>query len=284
MVLIMGLATQKIGWHEDLCNMLADRGLRVIRFDNRDVGLSSKLDHLGTPPLRMLVVRGMMRMPAPPPYTLDDMAGDVVGLLDALGVDSAHMVGASMGGMIAQLLAIGHPDRVRSLTSIMSHPGDFLSKLARPKALRALITPVPREREAAVNHLVEVMRTLAGPGYPFDEARIRDYIERARARSFHPRGFLRQVAAIMAAPSRISALRSVTTPALVLHGRDDPLVPAVGGRATARAIPGARLRLFPGMGHDLPEPLWPTFADAIANHVFAAEASAAPDDAQRASG
>lgn len=280
LLLIMGLGTQMINWPDGLCERLAAHGFRVIRFDNRDAGLSSKLDHLGRPRLRELLVRSAMAMPMRAPYTLGDMAADAAGLLDALGIESAHVVGASMGGMIAQIMALEHPDRLRSLTSIMSHPGDLRSKLSvSPSVMRALLAPVPRATEAALAHQLAIMRMLAGPGYPFEEERARALLLRARERSFHPPGFVRQLAAIMVAPSRVRALRKVRAPTLVMHGTADPLVPPVGGRATARAIPGARLCWIQGMGHELPRGAWPELADAIAAHARAADG---PGQADRA--
>jgi pimeloyl-ACP methyl ester carboxylesterase len=271
LLLIMGLGMQMIAWPDELCDLLVEHGLRVIRFDNRDVGLSSKLDRLGKPPLRALVARGAMNLPIRAPYALADMARDAVGLLDALGIERAHVAGASMGGMIAQVMAIEHPRRVRSLTSLMSHPGDLRSKLAKPAALRALLAPIPRVRAAAVAHTVEVLRALAGPGFPFEEPVVRALCERAQARSFHPPGFLRQLAAVVASPSRVSALRKLRTPTLVLHGTHDPLVPPVAARTTARVIPGARLHWIHGMGHGLPSGAWPELAAVIAGHAHEAD-------------
>lgn len=271
LVLIMGLGMQLIAWPEGLCELLAEHGFRVIRFDNRDIGLSTKLTHLGKPHLRSLVTRGAMNLPVRAPYTLGDMARDTVGLLDALGIDHAHVVGASMGGMIAQVMAIEHPARVRSLTSLMSHPGDLRSKLAKPAALRALLAPIPRDPDVALTHMVGVLRVLSSPGFPFDEPGVRAMCELARDRGFHPHGFLRQLAAIAAAPSRVPALRRLRTPTLVLHGTEDPLVPPVAARTTARVVPGARLHWVRGMGHDLPRGAWPEMAAVIAGHAQEAE-------------
>jgi pimeloyl-ACP methyl ester carboxylesterase len=271
LILIMGLGAQMIAWPEDLCRLLVEQGCRVIRFDNRDIGLSSKIDHLGKPRLRALLARGAMNLPIRPPYSLDDMARDTVGLLDALELPSAHVVGASMGGMIAQIMAIAHPARVRSLTSVMSHPGDLRSKLVKPGILRAMLAPVPRERDAALAHQVALLRAMSGTGFPFDEVGVRGMFEQARARSFHPPGFLRQLAAVTAAPSRVPALRKLATPTLVVHGTDDPLVPPVGARTMARVVPGARLHWIRGMGHDLPRGAWPELAAVIAGHTREAE-------------
>jgi pimeloyl-ACP methyl ester carboxylesterase len=221
--------------------------------------------------MRALVARGAMNLPIRAPYTLGDMARDTVGLLDALEIEHAHVVGASMGGMIAQVMAIEHPARVRSLTSLMSHPGDLRSKLSRPAALRALLAPIPHDPEVGLTHLVGVLRVLSSPGFPFDEAAVRALCERARARGFHPHGFLRQMAAVAAAPSRVAALRRLRAPTLVLHGTDDPLIPPVAARTTARVVPGARLHWVRGMGHDLPRGAWPEMAAVIAGHAQEAE-------------
>ncbi|ACY16089.1 alpha/beta fold hydrolase [Haliangium ochraceum] len=271
LVLIMGIGTQLTAWPAGLRAALVERGLRVIRFDNRDIGLSSKLTHLPVPKLRRVLTRTLLGMLQDVPYTLEDMAADTAGLLDALELDSAHILGASMGGMIAQVMALHHPQRMRSLCSVMSHPGNLRSMVARPKAYRALMSPLPKEHEAAVTHMVGVMRALSGSGFPFDEDAARAYLDLAIARSVHPQGFLRQFAAIAAAPNRIPALRSLRMPSLVIHGTDDPLVPVSGGRATAKAIPGARLHLVPGMGHDFPRGAWPQIADAVSEHVRDAE-------------
>jgi pimeloyl-ACP methyl ester carboxylesterase len=271
LLLIMGLGMQMIAWPDPLCALLVEHGFRVIRFDNRDIGMSTQLDHLGKPHMRALVARGAMNLPIRSPYTLGDMARDTVGLLDALEIEHAHVVGASMGGMIAQVMAIEHPARVRSLTSLMSHPGDLRSKLARPAALRALLAPIPRDPDVGLTHLVGVLRVLSSPGFPFDEAAVRAMCEHARTRGFHPHGFLRQMAAVAAAPSRVAALRRLRTPTLVLHGTDDPLIPPVAARTTARVVPGARLHWIRGMGHDLPRGAWPEMAAVIAGHAQEAE-------------
>lgn len=271
LLLVMGLGAQMIAWPEGLCRLLVEHGFRVIRFDNRDIGLSSKVDHLGKPRLRTLLARSAMNLPFRPPYTLDDMARDAVGLLDALDIPEAHVVGASMGGMIAQIMAISHPQRVRSLTSVMSHPGDLRSKLVKPAILRALLAPIPREREAALAHQVALLRVMSSPGFAFDEVAVRGMFEQARARSFHPPGFLRQLAAVTAAPTRVPALRKLAIPTLVVHGTHDPLVPPVGARTTARVVPGARLHWVRGMGHDLPRGAWPELAHVIGGHAREAD-------------
>ncbi len=265
LLLVMGLGAQLVAWDDDFCAQLAGQGFRVIRFDNRDVGLSTKLDHVPKFSVRRMFVRSLVGLPISAPYTLRDMADDTVGLLDALGIDRAHIVGASMGGMIAQIVAIEYPQRVRSLTSIMSHPGDRLSRVPKPRAARALMRPAPRSREEAIERHLATFRVIGSPGFQFDEARRRSYAGRAYDRSFYPRGFVRQIAAIAASPSRVGALRRVLAPTLVIHGAQDPLVPPRGGRLTARSVPGARLHIIPGMGHDLPQQAWPEITGAIAD-------------------
>ncbi len=246
MLKIMGLASQMIVWPDELCRLLADRGFRVIRFDNRDVGLSTK------PPM---------------PYTLDDMADDAAGLLDALELPAAHVVGASMGGFIAQLLTLRQPRRVSSLCVMMSSTGARDVGGAAPDILPMLMQPQPSERAAYLDYRVKISRRLSSTGHPFDEPRIRALAGAAYDRSFFPLGGQRQLAAVMAASDRTASLAEVRVPTLVLHGAEDPIVNVSGGEAIARAIPGATLRVFPGMGHDLPAPLWPTFADAIADNA-----------------
>jgi len=266
LVLIMGLGAQMIFWDDRLCEMLAERGFAVIRFDHRDVGGSTRLDHLPAPRLWDTVVRGFVGLQVSVPYTLSDMARDVAGLMDSLGIDRADVVGASMGGMIAQHLVLEHPERVRSLTSIMSTPGGrwFLPKIA---AMRALIQPRPRTPEQAEESVLQTWRVIGSPGFPFDEARLRALGRRAFERGMSSRGFRRHLAAIATAADRRPALRDVRTPTLVIHGRVDPLIPLSAGRATARAIPGARLLEIAGMGHDLPSGAWPRVVNAIAAHT-----------------
>jgi pimeloyl-ACP methyl ester carboxylesterase len=264
LLLIMGLGSQLVFWDPSLIAGLVERGFRVITFDHRDVGLSTRLDHLPAPGLRSLFVRGALRLPIRAPYTLDDMARDAIGLLDALAIERAHVVGSSMGGMIAQILAVQHRHRVLTLTSMNSHPGNTLSRVAKPRALRALFSPLPRGRQAAIERYVAIRRLIAGPGFPFDEHDMRDKATRAYDRAMNPAGVSRHIAAVAAAPNRVPELRRTDVPALVIHGTHDPLVPTRGGRLTARALPAARLRLIPGMGHELPRAVWPTLIDEIA--------------------
>jgi pimeloyl-ACP methyl ester carboxylesterase len=270
LLLIMGLGGQSILWDEGFCEALADRGHFVVRFDNRDVGLSTKFDSAGIPNVVELMQAGAAG--AKVPYTLDDMADDAAGLLDALGLESAHVCGASMGGMIAQTLAIRHGRRLRSLTSIMSSTGNPALPPARPEAMAVLMTPPPTDRAGSLDAAVRTWRTIGSPGFPFDEAKIRARAGRLYDRSFHPQGPARQLAAILAHGSRVEKLRAVSAPTLVIHGAADPLVPLEGGRDTARAIPGAELLVIEGMGHDLPEGAWPQLVGAISEHTAKAEA------------
>jgi pimeloyl-ACP methyl ester carboxylesterase len=272
LLLVMGLATQMLGWDERFCGRLADAGFHVIRFDNRDIGLSTHLDAAPVPDvLALLGDPGA----ATAPYTLPDMADDTAGLLDALGLDSAHVVGASMGGMIAQELAIRHPERVRSLTSIMSTPSRAAGQ-ARPEALAVLFLPPPTDLESAGRRAVQVYRVIGSPGYPLDEPRVDATARLAFERGHDPAGVARQIAAIAVSPDRTPGLRELDVPTLVLHGADDPLVEVDGGEATAAAVPGARLVVIPGMGHNLPAPLWPQIVDEIV--TLAHKADANPQD------
>jgi pimeloyl-ACP methyl ester carboxylesterase len=258
MLLVMGLATQMIGWHEDFCGELAGRGYRVIRFDNRDIGRSSKIDDAPVPGrVNMLLGTGT------PAYTLSDLAADAAGLLDALGIDSAHVAGASMGGMIAQVLAIEHADRVRSLASIMSGPGTHRTRTPRLRALGVLMSPAPRDREGSVERAVKTFEVIGSPGFETDEEHLREVAGLSWDRSHHPPGIARQLHAVTASPSRSKPLGRVRAPTVVIHGDSDPLVRTAAGRATAKAIPDARLEVIEGMGHDLPRETWPRIVDAI---------------------
>jgi pimeloyl-ACP methyl ester carboxylesterase len=263
LVLIMGLGAQLIDWPEEFCELLAGQGFRVIRFDNRDAGLSTGFDELGPPDVA--AVLGGDRSAAP--YRLADMAADAAGLLDALGVDSAHIVGASLGGMIAQQLTIDHPDRVRSLASIMSMTGDHSVGRPTPEAAAALGRPPAASRAEAVANAAAGSRVIGSPGFPVDEA---ERLRRATAkydRAYRPVGTLRQYAAAVASPDRTTALRGVTAPTVVVHGDSDPLIDVSGGRATAAAVPGSELLIIPGMGHDLPRDAWPEIVDAIVRNI-----------------
>ncbi len=255
LLLVMGLGAPMIWWDEEFCESLAAQGFHVIRFDNRDSGRSSRMR--GQANLaQAYLLRGA-------PYSLADMAADAAGLLDHLGVPAAHVAGASMGGMIAQTLAIRYPARVLSLTSIMSTTGSRLVGRPSPKAMSMLLGARPRDRAEYVELAVRTFRVIGSPGYPFDEARMRERAERTFDRGVHPGGTVRQLAAIMADRERTPKLRKVRVPALVVHGSRDPLVHVSGGRATARAIPGADLDIVPGMGHDLPRAVWPRVVAGI---------------------
>jgi len=266
LLLIGGLADQLIHWDDELCRDLSERGHYVIRFDNRDAGLSTKFNQEGVPDLGALA-----RGEEGSPYTLEDMADDAVGLLDALDIRKAHICGASMGGMIAQTIAIRHPSRILSLISIYSTTGNKDLPPPRPEMMERLRAPAPPEREAYIEYMVDLFQAMAGPGFAFDEAWTRMITARAYDRSFSPQGTIRQIAAIMTQTNRKKALASVTVPTLVIHGTDDPVVPMEAGKDTAEAIPGSRLMLTEGMGHDLPHGgAWPKIVEAIAAHTLRA--------------
>ena len=260
MLMIMGLGAQLTTWDDGFCQDLAGRGFYVIRYDNRDSGLSTKMEAAG--PADVLGAYGGNPNPA---YTLDDLADDAVGVLDALGIPAAHIVGASMGGFIAQLVAINHPDRVLSLTSIMSGPGGEDAVPPTPEASVVLVQAPGPTRDERIALGVVARRVLAGEGNPFDEEEEKRRAERLYDRSYYPLGFGRQLVAILAAKSRVHALAEVKVPTLVVHGIDDPLVPLENGRRVASAVPGARLLELEGMGHNLPEHYWPLVAGAIAD-------------------
>jgi pimeloyl-ACP methyl ester carboxylesterase len=271
-LLIMGLGIQMLGWHEVFCNMLAERGYFVIRFDNRDVGLSTKIEDGPTPDVMQLLAGDYSSAS----YTLDDMANDTAGLLDELGIDKAHVVGVSMGGMIGQTLAIKHPERVLSLTSIMSTTGDSAVGQPRQDVMMALVTPTPADREGFIDHQVNTFKLIGSPDYPMQEDEFREIIGRSYDRAYYPDGFMRQLTGILASGDRTAALAEVNIPTLIVHGEADPLIAADGGEATAKAIPGAKLVKIPGMGHDMPPALWQRFVDEI---VANAERASAPAQA-----
>ncbi|WP_299442212.1 alpha/beta fold hydrolase [uncultured Phycicoccus sp.] len=278
MLLLMGLGTQLVAWPADVVDGLAEHGYRVIRLDNRDIGLSSRTE--SPPPTRGDVMRAFVhRRAARPDYLLSDMAEDAVALLDHLDVAQAHVVGVSMGGMIAQQLTIDHPERVRTLTSIMSNTGNrrsgTVSLRLLPTMALSLTTPRPTDEEEAVRLGVEGWRLIAGPH--FDEDEIEEQVRYAVARSTSPIGAVRQLLAILGSPDRTEALRRVDVPTLVIHGLADPLVSWSGGVATARAVPGSRLLLFPDMGHDLPKPRRAEIVEAIARNAARAAIHPAAD-------
>lgn len=258
-VLIMGLGAQLIDWPQEFCSLLAARGYRVIRFDNRDAGLSSGLDDLGIPDIAAIIGGDLSSMA----YGLSDMAADVAGLLDALDIDRAHIAGCSLGGMVAQQFAIDFPDRVRSLTSIMSMTGDRTVGLPTPEAAAVLGRPPAPTREIAIANAVMSSRIVGSPAFPLTEEEL---LRRATAkvdRAYRPAGTARQYAAALGSPDRTPGLHDVKAPAVVIHGAEDPLINVSGGQATAAAIPGAELVVIPGMGHDLPSEAWEQMVDAI---------------------
>jgi pimeloyl-ACP methyl ester carboxylesterase len=258
LLLVMGLSSQMILWEDEFCEQLADRGFWVIRFDNRDCGRSTVLRDMPVPTRMQLLIRH----PRCAAYALEEMADDAAGLLDVLEVDSAHVVGASMGGMIAQLLAIRHPERVRSLVSIMSTTGNRRVGRPSPRLIPLLVRRVPRDRDGYVTYFAEDYRTIGSPRY-YSEERTRALGERHYDRGIHPAGSARQLAAIVTAKDRTAQLKQLAIPTTVIHGDADPLVSPSGGRATAAAIPGARLVMIPGMGHDLPPQLWDQIIEEI---------------------
>jgi pimeloyl-ACP methyl ester carboxylesterase len=262
-LLVMGLGTQMIAWPDELCQGLADRGMFVVRFDNRDVGLSTHLRDVRAPaPLDVVLRR------AAPPYTIDDMADDAVGLMDALELPAVHVVGASMGGFIAQTVAVNHPHRVRSLTLIMTSTGSRRVGHPRPAMVRRLFARRRISDRASAQQLsLETFRAIGSPGYAFDEQYLTDLAGRSYDRAHDPAGYLRQLAAILAQPDRTAPLRQVAVPALVMHGLHDPLVGPSGGLAAARLLPQAKFVGYSGMGHDLPRELWADMEDEIARVV-----------------
>ena len=264
LLLVMGLGTQLIGWPDGFCEQLAAQGFHVTRFDNRDIGRSTKLHDVKPPGLASIVTRSRKAAG----YLLGDMADDAAGLLDALGIESAHVVGASMGGMIAQTLAARHPDRVRTLTSIMSNTGSRFTGQPAPRVLPLFLRAPASDPDQAVERVVQMFALVGSPGFTRDEDELRAMarlsIERGKGDTA---GTGRQLQAILASGDRTAELRRITAPTLVVHGNADRLVRPSGGRATAKAIPGARLELIDGMGHDLPRDLWPRLVDLITSHA-----------------
>ena len=252
-LLIMGLGMQLIAWPPALVQGLVDAGYRVVRFDNRDAGLSPHLDALGSPSLLWAGIKFRLGWRIKPPYSLHDMARDALGVLDALQIETAHIVGASMGGMIAQRVALLAPQRVLSLTSLMSSSGARGLPGPRREVAHAMLSrPANDSLEAAIDYSIRVIKSVSGPGFVVSDAQLRERVSRAAQRSFYPDGIPRQMVAVMADSGRAAALPGITAPTLVIHGKDDPLVPFACGEDTARRIPGARLVGIDGMGHDLP--------------------------------
>ena len=262
-LLIMGLGAQMIRWDEAFCQALARLGRWVIRFDNRDVGLSTKFDEAGVPDVMALVQGETVDVP----YKLKDMAGDAVGLLDALGIEAADVVGVSMGGMIAQSMAIHYPDRVRTLTSIMSSTGNPSLPQATPEAMSVLLAPPVSNRTDYVNNSLKSAKVLHGSKFPLNEEYVRNYSEISYDRCYHPPGFARQLGAILTSGSRHEALGNVKIPTLVIHGDGDPLVPVEGGKDTAKSIPDSKLVIIEGMGHSFPTEVVPQILQEILQHT-----------------
>lgn len=268
LLLIIGLGGQLIFWDEELCEQLAQQGHFVIRYDNRDVGLSSILAEAAVPDVMSTIQALMQGETINSPYTIEDMAEDAVGLIDSLGIEKAHLCGMSMGGMIAQAVAIRYPRRVLSLISIYSTTGNPELPPPRPETMEFLLSPLPEEREANIEYTLKMFRTIAGPGFPFDEKWHRKMAAQAYDRAFYPQGVIRQLVAILSQRNRKVALASISVPTLVIHGSDDPLVPVECGRDTAEAVLGADLKIIDGMGHDLPHGgAWPQIISAIVSHT-----------------
>jgi pimeloyl-ACP methyl ester carboxylesterase len=264
LVLIMGIGAQRIFWDLEMVGLFAARGFRVIRFDHRDVGESTHLRAPVPRPGRTLA-RRMLGLRVEAPYTLSDMARDVVGLLDGLAIERAHVVGVSLGGMVAQHLAIEHPERLRSMTSIMSTPG-ARRYFPEPRALRALFAPRPTTADESAEHTARLFAEIGSPAWPLDGDRLRAIGRRAFEHA-NPRGFMRHFAAVLASGDRRAGLRRSQVPTLVIHGTRDPMFPLAAGRALAQIMPNATWLPIAGMGHDLPPELWPTLVAAIARHA-----------------
>ncbi len=271
LILVMGVGAQLLLWPEEFCCELAAHGFQVVRFDNRDAGLSTHLSHLRPPNLYLSLVRRGLGLSIDAPYTLSDMAGDVVGLMDALGVDGAHLLGMSMGGMISQTVAIEHPDRVRSLASFASGPGDVLP-LPSPPAMGALLGPRAKNREEAMANGLHFQRTCGSTSFAWSPATSANMWGDSFERDHDAAGFARQLSAVFASGSRSPHLPRIQCPTVVVHGLADPLIPPDAARRTARLIPGARLRLVEGLGHDLPVGAWPIIVDEVVGNTRRASA------------
>lgn len=271
LLLIMGLGAQLTLWPESLCEGLAGQGFFVVRYDNRDVGLSTDFDRWGVPDLMGAFGKLMKGETVEAPYLLADMAADATGLLDALGIGRAHMVGGSMGGMIAQVIAATHAQRTRSLVSIMSTSGRYGLPAGKPEAVAMLSAqPEGTEREQLIAHGMKLRTVISGPGYPTDPAAMRALVERNIDRRYYPPGAARQYLAIMASGPRVDLLKTVKVPTLVLHGEDDPLLPVECGRDVATLVPGAKIETFPGWGHDVPEQIVPNLVASVSTFCKAA--------------
>lgn len=268
LLLIMGLGMQMFAWPQPLVDFLVAQGFYVVRFDNRDCGLSSKMGHLGKPNIPIAVIKSLLHLPLKSGYKLHDMAQDSVAVLDELGLSQAHIVGASMGGMIAQVIAAEFPKRVASLTSIMSSSGR--RGLPGPtRAARKVIMQRPKapyQREQIIDQFIRTFQVIGSPGYPTDQGQLRERIANSMERSFYPEGTSRQMLAIAASGSRSHLLRKINTPSLIIHGAADPLVPVACGEDTAASIAHSKLRIIPGMGHDLPLALLPQIGAMVSAH------------------
>ncbi len=273
LLLVMGLGMQMLAWDDLFCERLAIKGYWVIRFDNRDIGRSSILESAMTPGIWQMISAGLFHRPLSAPYRLKDMAADALGLMDAMDIRAAHVVGASMGGMIAQEMAIRYSSRLLTMTSIMSTTGDTRLQNASLKIRLQLLKRSPVEKHAYEEHIVSLFKLLNGSYYPFDETRYRRLAADIFKRGLHPEGIARQLAAVIASGSRKEKLFEVITPALIIHGDADPLIPLAHGQATADAIPEAKLHIVHGMGHTMPEAAWPEIIDTIIRHAAAASIS-----------
>jgi pimeloyl-ACP methyl ester carboxylesterase len=267
LVLIMGLGMQLVAWHPDFVASLVARGFRVIRFDNRDIGLSQRFDHLGVPNLTLDSIRYAVGMKLNAPYTVADMADDTAGLLDALGISAAHICGASMGGMIAQRLAVRHPKRVKSQTLIMTSSGSRRLPGPTLKVRGAMISRPkdPRDLQSVIEHHVGLYKLIGSPGYPASDAYLHERLGLAVRRSYRPQGAARQMVAIAADGNRSKFLGQIRSPTQIIHGQADPLVPVEAAHDLAAKIAGAQVDVIEGMGHDLPTELWPRFVAGIAD-------------------
>jgi pimeloyl-ACP methyl ester carboxylesterase len=266
LLLIRGLGTQMTDWEEDFCRQLVDKGLFVIRFDNRDVGLSQKFEENGVPDIMATLTALMQGKEIQPPYSLEDMADDAVGLLEALGIKKAHICGISMGAAITQIIGYRHPSRVLSLIPIMGTTGNHELPQAKPEAMETLLTPAPEERKAYIAHYKKTQKVIWG-NLPYDEEDINKRAANSYDRANYPQGVARQLVATIANGNRRPRLASITAPTLVIHGAEDPLIPMEGGKDTAQAISGANLLIIEGMGHCLPRAAWPQIVGAIAAHT-----------------
>lgn len=261
-LLVAGLYNQLVRWPMELCELLVSKGFRVIRFDNRDIGLTDKMDGVRAPSILRLILHYYLRTPATAPYSLNDMAADTVGVLDALNIQQAHIVGMSMGGMISQLVTGLYPERILSLTSIMSTSGERGKGIPSLRVSRQMTRPVSKHR-SALDNAVDTWQMIGSPAYPMSDEAVRALIKAETKRSSNPAGYLRQIAAIRTAPGRAALLKSIKVPVLIIHGKQDLLVPVSGGIDTAKHIDHAELVVFEGMGHTLPAALLPTFAELI---------------------